>query len=222
MIKIADTILAIIRGNAFLEFGVHHQLFNQAQLARYLQPFIAARAQKDTTTSAIAMALSRLTPALVETTPEPRDFQFDNISVTTGLFTASFTRTANARRAINRLQTDMFKREAFCNVSEGMKEVSVIVEKQLKDRLLEGVGEQPLYQCTDLASAEIIFGIAYTDTPGILYTLLQRAALQNINLIEIISTCSGITLFIAERDTRVLFDTLLNSLTVSDADNQLQ
>jgi len=66
MIKISDAILSIIKGNAFLEFGVHHQLFNQAQLARYLQPFVAARTQKEPSTNAIAMAYSRLAPTLAE------------------------------------------------------------------------------------------------------------------------------------------------------------
>jgi len=111
----------------------------------------------------------------------------------------------------------MQKKGAFCSVSEGMQEVTVIVENRFEDRLLQLVGERPVCQHTNLASVEIIFGSAYTETPGMLYMLLQRAALQNINLIEITSTCSGITLFIAESDTRVLFDTLLNSMSASNA-----
>lgn len=217
MIKVSDAILAIIRGNPFLEFGVHHQLFNSAQLARYLQPFIAARTHTDTKESAIAMALSRLASGLVDNTPEPTDFQFQSVNVTAGLCTASFTRTMSAHRAVNRLQTEMFKKEAFCSVSEGMKEVTVIVENRFQQRLLALVEEQPVYQHTDLASVEIYFGSTYTNTPGMLYMLLQRAALQNINLIEITSTCSGLTMFIAEKDTRRLFDTLMNSMEGSDA-----
>jgi len=217
MIKVSDAILAIIRGNPFLEFGVHHQLFNNAQLARYLQPFIAARTHTDTKESAIAMALSRLASGLIENTPEPKNFQFQSINVTAGLCTASFTRTMSVHRAVNRLQTEMFKKEAFCSVSEGMKEVTVIVENRFQERLLTIVGERPVYQHTDLASVEIYFGSAYTKTPGMLYMLLQRAALQNINLIEITSTCSGLTMFITEKDTRKLFDTLMNSMEGSDA-----
>lgn len=216
MIKISDAILSIIKGNAFLEFGVHHQLFNQAQLARYLQPFVDARAQKASSVSAIAMALSRLIPTLSNDTPEPLNFQLEKISVTTGLCTASYARTVTTHRAINRLQTDMLKRGAFCSVSEGMREVTVIVERRFEKRLRDLVEEKPVYEHNNLASVEILFGNSYTETPGMLYMLLQRAALQNINLIEITSTCSGITLFISENDTRVLFDTLLNSLIVKN------
>jgi len=216
MKKISDTILAIVRGNTFLEFGVHHQLFNQAQLARYLQPFIESRAQKKTSTNAIAMALSRLTPALIEQTPEPADFQVDKISITTNLCTASYMRTATAHRKLSKLQTDMHKQGAFCSVSEGMKEVTVIVENRFEERLLMLVEESPVYRNSNLASVEILFDSDYIGTPGLLYMLLQRAALQNVNLIEVSSTYSGITLFIAEQDTRILFDTLLNSLMVSN------
>ena len=187
MIKISDAILDVIQGNAFLEFGVHHRLFNQTQLAGYLQPFVAARSHKEPTSGAIAMALSRMAPELIENTPDPVDFHIDNISVTSGLYTASFTRTVTTHRAINRLQTDMLKREAFCSVSQGMKEVTVIVENRFKERLLQLVEDQPVYQQNNLASVEILFGSAYHETPGMLYMLLQRAALQNINLVEILS-----------------------------------
>ncbi len=216
MVKISTAVLSIIRGNPFLEFGVHHQLFNQTQLARYLQPFITARARKDSSVSAIAMALSRLTPELIESTPKPANFLLEKVSVTTGLCTASFMRTVSTHRVINRLQTDMYKREAFCSVSEGMREVTVIIENKYEKRLHALVGEPPVYQHNSLASVEILFGDGYTETPGMLYMLLQRAALQNINLIEITSTCSGITMFIAEKDTRLLFDTLFKTLTVSN------
>jgi len=168
------------------------------------------------------MALSRLTPELVETTPDPNDFQIENISVTSGLCTASFTRTVSAHRAIHKLQTDMYKRDAFCSVSQGMKEVTVIVENQFRDRLLQLSEEQPVYQHNNLASVEIYFGNRYSETPGMLYLLLQRAALQNVNLIEVSSTCSGLTMFIAESDTRLLFDTILNSLMVSNTNGRTQ
>lgn len=217
MIKVADAISAIIQGNPFLEFGVHHQLFNHRQLARYLSPFVVARTQKDVSESAIAMALSRLTPSLIEQTPQPEDYRLEKISVTTGLCTASFTRSITAHRALNRLQTEMQKNGSFCSVSEGMREVSVIIESRFENKLHGIVGERPVYSHSSLASVEVLFGSAYTDTPGMLYMLLQRAALQNINLIEITSTYSGITLFIAEPDTRLLFDTLLNSLVVQDS-----
>jgi len=110
----------------------------------------------------------------------------------------------------------MHKRDSFCSVSEGMREITVIVEKQYEEKLLALAGEKPLYRNSNLASVEVFFGNAYTETPGMLYMLLQRAALQNINLIEISSTCGGITLFIEESDMRLLVDTMLNSLQTSN------
>jgi len=43
---------------------------------------------------------------------------------------------------------------------------------------------------------------------------LQRVALQNVNLIEISSTYTEIVFFIAEEDTRIVFDTLFQSFVV--------
>ncbi len=217
MIKVSDAILSILRENAFLEFGIHHQLFNQSQLARYLQPFVAARTHKEPSVSAISMALSRLTPTLSRNTPEPADYHLEKISITTGLCTATFMRSVNAHRALNRLQTDMHKNGNFCSVSEGMREITVIVEDRFENRLNSIVGERPVFSQANLTSVEIQFGDAYTGTPGMLYMLLQRVALQNINLIEITSTYSGITMYFARSDARIVFDTLLNSLSVNKA-----
>ncbi|MCB1808441.1 MAG: hypothetical protein KDJ99_25805, partial [Candidatus Competibacteraceae bacterium] len=61
------------------------------------------------------------------------------------------------------------------------------------------------------ASVGVQFGTHYADVPGMLYTLLQRVALQNVNLIEISSTYTEIVFFIAEEDTRIVFDTLFQS-----------
>ncbi len=44
--------------------------------------------------------------------------------------------------------------------------------------------------------------------------LLQRVALQNVNLIEISSTYTEIVFYVAEKDTRIVFDTLFHSFLV--------
>ena len=47
-----------------------------------------------------------------------------------------------------------------------------------------------------------------------LYMLLQRVTLQNVNLIEIISTYTEIVFYVDERDTQTVFDTLFQSFLV--------
>ena len=212
MNKISDAIKGIVQGNAFLEFGVCHQLFNLTQLARYLQPFVAARTKKEVSVSAITMAMSRMGPQFVANTPKPSDFQLEKVHITTGLCTATFQRSIEAHRAINKLHIDMQKKNAFCSVSEGMTEITVIVECRFEQKLLSWSKVKPVFSHSRLASVEILFGSSYTDTPGMLYMLLQRVALQNINLIEVSSTYSGIILFVAEQDTTLVFDTLYQSM----------
>lgn len=51
-------------------------------------------------------------------------------------------------------------------------------------------------------SIGVQFGEGYADVPGILYTLLQRVALQNVNLIEISSTYAEIAFYGDEADAR--------------------
>ena len=65
-----------------------------------------------------------------------------------------------------------------------------------------------------VSAVTVQFAKSYVDVPGMLYMLLQRVTLQNINLIEIASTYTEIMMFIDEADTRTIFDTLFQSFLV--------
>jgi aspartokinase len=84
--------------------------------------------------------------------------------------------------------------------------------------LREMIREEPVHQHTHLAPVGEQFDRRYARIPGLLYTLLQRVTLQNINLIEISSTYTEIVFYVDEHDTRTVFDTLFQSFPAA-ADN---
>ena len=211
MIKISDALKTIIKSNPLLEFGIHHGLFNLTQLARYLQPFVQARTQKDISTSAITMSLSRLQQSLSANTPEPEHYLIEKISIVSGLCTATFPRSPQAHKRLNSLYNHVQNNNGFCSLAEGMREITIIVENRYQQKLQTLLDQAPLYTHSQLASVGVQFGKHYADIPGMLYTLIQRVALQNVNLIEISSTYTEIVFYIAEKDTRIVFDTLFHS-----------
>jgi len=60
--------------------------------------------------------------------------------------------------------------------------------------------EKILNKQTDLVALTINFGGDFFHTPGIIYQVLQALAWKNINLLEIISTLTELTIVIEKKD----------------------
>lgn len=211
MIRISDALKANVEGNPFLEFGLHHGLFNLSQLARYLQPHIKSRTLKEVQPTALTMALSRLQRDMQPTTPTARHYAVDRVTIHSGLCTATYPRQPDIQGVLNAHYERIHRDGGYCSLSQGQHEVTIILDRDRMPELDRKIRRKPVYRCDDLAAIGVQFDPRYAHIPGMLYMLLQRVALQNVNLIEITSTYTEIHLFVAEEDTRAVFDLLFQS-----------
>lgn len=211
MIRISDALKANIEGNPFLEFGLHHGLFNLTQLARYLQPHIESRTMKAVQPAALTMALSRLQREIQPTTPTAREYAVDRVTIHSGLYTATYPKQPDILTVLNKLYERVHRDGGYCSLSQGQHEVTIILDRDRVPELQKRIRRRPLFRCDDLSAIGVQFDSRYARIPGMLYMLLQRVALQNVNLVEITSTFTEIHLFIAEEDTRTVFDLLFQS-----------
>lgn len=112
------------------------------------------------------------------------------------------------------------KENGYSSIAQGMREITVIIEAGFLPLLQQMIREAPVYQHMQLASVGVQLDRRYARIPGLLYTLLQRVTLQNINLIEISSTYTEIVFYVDEQDTQTVFDTLFQSF-LATPDNLL-
>jgi hypothetical protein len=103
---------------------------------------------------------------------------------------------------------------SFCSLTHGMHELTIIYDARHTGALDTAVTGRPLHENTGVASISVRFSPRYIDVPGLLYLLIQRVTLQNVNLIEISSTYTETMLFVAESDARLVFDTIFESFLV--------
>lgn len=218
MISISTALQDIIKGNPFLEFGFHHGLFNLTQLAKYLQPLIEARAKKETQVTAITMNLSRLQGKIRTNTPKPEKFAIDAVNINSGLSALTYQKAPELHGQLNQLYSQVHSEGGFCSLSQGMHEITLVVESRYRPWLAANCSQKPIADYAHVAAVTVRFSKAYVDVPGMLYMLLQRVTLQNINLIEIASTYTEIMMFIDEADTRTIFDTLFHSFLIKSGD----
>lgn len=206
MKKISEAVETLIEGHQGLRFGFHHRLLNLSQLARFLRPSIEAQTHKEVTESAVLMNLSRLSRRAAPTPgSHEEELVLDKVSVQSGLCSATFLKTPESHRQLNRVFQRIRSRNGFITVTEGIREITVIVEAENLELLR---GARIVHR--NLASVAVTFDSRYLKVKGILHQLLEEVALQNINVIEVTSTATEFCVFLEQADVQLAFDAIFN------------
>ena len=208
MIKISDEIREIIAGNPFLEFGMTPRLFNLTQLAKFIKQLIEVRTQKEVQHTAILMSLSRILKVLEKIAPQINDFKIENIAINSNLTTMTFGKSDQVLGEIDKLGQKIRKKNGFWSVTQGMCEVTIFFENIFSDLAGECLTENPKYQNNEISCVGVRFSEKYFEVPGILYALMQKIILQNINLVEISSTYTELNFYVRKKDVKLTFETL--------------
>lgn len=208
MLKISDAVAEIIRGNPALRTGLAQRLMNLSRVARHIRPAVEARTHKAVQQGAIAMALSRLQAGL-RTVDEGPDLQLANrITVQRGLAVLTFPNTRRLHRALPTLQEKIREDEGHLTITEGVQEITLIIEAGAVPLARATVGEPEGREWIGVASLSIALTNEHLGTPGVLYRLLQPLALQGVNLAEVASTSREFHIYIGEEDVMLALDSL--------------
>ena len=226
MLKITDVLPDLIESNLFLEYGLVNRLYNLSQLAEFLKPALEIRLQKEVSSSALLMALSRYqrklpapikapNPALVDyaTPGHPRksinsSFKLQRISVQNDLCTCTYHHTPENREKMHLVDQWVQKNRGNFSLTETAHELTCFFAKKFLDEVLRQLPENPKYQNQDIVSVNVQFEPELFEVPGLLYALMQAINRQNINLIEIASTYTGFSFYVNRQDAKLVFETL--------------
>ncbi|MHC4942154.1 MAG: hypothetical protein ACYTG7_03970 [Planctomycetota bacterium] len=209
MLKVSDAVQEIITGNPILRFGFHYRLLNLSQVARFIQPLVEARTKKEVRVTAIHMNLSRLQSRMerrpLKGMPE---FFLDKINIHSGLCSLTLLKTPLSHKELNKIFTWVQDRNGFITITEGVSEITVIVETENLERIRKMLSEKPRNVHMNIASVGVKFSEKYLAVPGVLHQLLQQVALQNINVIEVASTATEFNIYLHENDVQLAFDSI--------------
>lgn len=211
MLKLNDALVHVLERSPALQFGIAEKLFNLTQLARFVRPLVEARTKKEISNSALVMALSRITRTSSKRSTAEVQLRIENIAVSGGLTAATLFRTPDTHRAVNSFYTKLKKADAYLTITEGSNEITVIFPSENRELLKELVPAAWRHERRGIASLGVRFHQRYLEVPGFLYQILQRLALQSINIIELASTATEIIVYLDEADVRLAFDTLMRA-----------
>lgn len=210
MVSISDALEEILKNYPFLEEGLSRGIINYSALARDVKPTIEKRLYKSIKMGAIVMALKRLEEKLPKKRAVNAELGLTDITVRSNLseytYLISDTLANNQRQLLNSLTN---KKDVFCTFSEGVRETTIIASTSIAD-LINNIfqNETLVINISNLSSITIRLPKDNVETPGLYYQILKRLAWENINVVEVISTYTEITVVFRTADVDKAFSVL--------------
>jgi hypothetical protein len=211
MEKISDAVGYIIRNNPEWVDLLKHDLVNMTQLANYICPLIAARTQKPVKSSAVLMALSRLKTDLSQSNIPRVIFRFDHILVQSDLVIITCAKSLANIKKINLFYQSVVKNSGYITLTEGISEISLIFNHKYLAQYHKLVSDKPESEFTRVSALVLKFSPEYLNMPGLLASVVQKIALQQIPIIEVSSTQTEFIMYLNDKDISLAFDTIFLS-----------
>ena len=226
MISITDYIQNnILKDSSILEL-LNAGLLNTTQYSNIIKPQIEKSLHKNVTQTSIITALSRIKKKKLLS--KTMDFKIDDIQILYPISDLVFTTKFNPTNCISTLYAKLAdKPNHFLNLTVGNSELNIFVNTKYKeivtdifvDNFTSSIAknketEKLIYERNNLCSINLKFDSKYIDTPGTTYQLLRVLAWNNINLVEVVSTFSEVTLFVDRNDSQLVLELLTDEFMV--------
>lgn len=207
MITISEAVEEIISGYPFLEELIVDGIINYSALARKIKKDVEKITYKDVKTGAIIMALRRLSQEIKPKIKLKKLLKGSNdITVRSNLVelvVKNYNFSADKYQKIIKIAQG---KEYFITVTQGIFETVIIASNQLFEKIEKILKKEKIaYIIKDLSSITIHLPEDNVSMVGVYYLFLKALAWQGINIIEVISTYSELTVIISDHQVSSAF-----------------
>ena len=200
---VSEIVKKIIEDQPFLLEAMSRGILNLGSLAAELKPKIEAVQDKKVTEAAIVMALRRYAEEVKKKSGGIQKLRLAcEITMKTAICSFNIAKSPSLLQQLKSFYSLVdLDRGDFLNITIGNHEISIAISQIHHDKMESMLkNEKILNKQTDLVALTINFGGDFFHTPGIIYQVLQALAWKNINLLEIISTLTELTIVIEKKD----------------------
>ncbi|QBE64409.1 hypothetical protein EWM63_16595 [Pseudoduganella lutea] len=215
MLSIANRVEHIVMDSPFLSEGLRRGLINLSELARQLQPQLESDLWKPVGQAAVVMALRRLAERLPgQGSDSAQDIALaqknGQLTARTDLVELTWRESSRTDGCYRELLAQADRRgDMFLAVTRGVNEAMVICSRPLIP-LVEAVfeGECLLARLENLNAVTLQLAADSHRTPGIYHAILKKLAWDKVNLVNLISTHTELTLVLDRQHTGAAFAVL--------------
>lgn len=210
MISTSEVVQSIVQTSTFLEEGLARGIVSYSALARDIRPQIEKKLMKPVSRGAIVMALKRVSKDLKHKQRKiSSTVNLSGLTVRSNLVELTYANSNTIAEKPKKVFAVSEKRDVFCSLSQGVRETMIVAAEEISDeiknifkheRLIASIGG--ISAITILLNKESIL------TSGVYYFVLKLLVWNNINVIDVISTYSELTVMFANKDIDKAFTTL--------------
>ena len=213
MISTAEVVEELVKASPLLEDGLAKGIISYSALARDLRPKIEEKLLKSVGRGAIVMALKRTSSKLK--TKQKIIKQVINLNGITARSNLAELTYLNSDTIIEKHKKVFLasenRKDIFCNLSQGVRETMLILGEEIlteMEKIFED--ERLVAKIKDLSSITILLTKETVSTSGVYYSILKLLAWNEINIIDVISTYSELTIILSNDDIDKAFSILKN------------
>jgi len=204
----------LLKESPFIQDGLTEGYINLSALATKYQPYIEEISRKKIQKGSIVMAIKRHDSSLGSQMHERKVSNYisnlgDTI-VRSNLIEYTFK---NSETMLDRQQELLVvlkeNKEAFHYTAKGMYETNIITNSFISDEIDRIYKDEvAISSVSDLTSLTMRFPYDVLCVPGIFYFIFKKLAIENVNIIELISTSNEFTIVVHKKDTSTAFQVL--------------
>lgn len=202
MVTISHVVQKLIDQRIFIQEAINKKIVSYGSLAAQLKPEIELELNKEVKQHAIVMALRRYAESL---NMLHKNISFDyssEIILKTDICDISVLRSTILLNKLKKLYDIVnFEKGDILNIIHGRYEVSIVTNERYREKSLDFLrGEKVLNVEKNLVSLTLSFSKDFFYTPGVIFNVVRNIAWENINIFEIVSTNTELTIILKEKD----------------------
>lgn len=210
MLSVTDGVFQIIRKNPFICESLSLGLLNTSEYARIIKNQLEQNLAKPLRTQTIVTSLNRLKGKFQVKTGEK--FVVDDIQLKYPMSYLVYKNTDKDYTIISKLYEKTGQQENnFLSVIKGNTETSIFLHSSLEFLVKEVYQKvSPIYFRSSLASITLKFSSKYVEIAGSTFSILRSLAMDGINVIEVLSTYTEISIFVESLDLQRVIEIVKN------------
>lgn len=209
MRTIAEATRDVVFRNPFLAEALSAGVVNLSALSRKIKPQVEEIVMNRIQLGAIVVALKRLLGQLDKDGAKFWIEGLGDLTVRSGLVEWTFSNSDSLMNCQARFFRQMKDRGFFCSLSQGVLETTLVAPASLEKEITRIFRkERLLAKFTHLASISIQLPKEIVDTPGVYYSILHSLAWEGLNVVEVLSTYTELTVIFHQRDIDRAFSAL--------------
>ncbi|MFH1425034.1 MAG: hypothetical protein ABIG20_05215 [archaeon] len=196
-----------------LESFLARGLVNQSALARDLLPELEDELCIEVNPQAVIMAVKRYTKAAQDSKFEEKIndvLRECTVNLKSGVADISVEKTNDIFTILNEISKKVdTKKGELLSVIQGVSEISIIIEEKHADTLLKKLqGKKILVEERDAVELHIMAPPSWWDIPGIISHVTRQISIHGINIIDIVSTTTELSILVRKKDATHAFEAL--------------